>query len=112
MAIVNVKTTLRAKRIEIKTQDSGADMLSYENKCAFYEESMKLLSFLAHIIRFIFRCGDKLESTSESRHLGFFKMAAVKKSFSIDQLLFCFGVRQERFSFERGQMIAWVHGSA
>ncbi len=59
---------------------SAAAKLSYENNCAFYEESMKLLSLLAYIIRFIIGSGGKLVSTAESRHLGFFKMAAVNIS--------------------------------
>ena len=65
--------------------NSGAAKLLYDSNCAFYEESMKLLSLLAHTIRFIFRCGGKVESTSESRHLGFFKMAAVKIFFFVNK---------------------------
>ena len=44
---------------------SRADKLSYEQNCAFCEESMNLLPLLAHIIRFNFRCGGKLYLTSD-----------------------------------------------
>ena len=54
------------------------------NNCAFCEESMKFLPMLLHSIGFNFRCGGKLDLTSEVGHLGFSKMAAV---FSFFQFL-------------------------
>ena len=51
------------------------------------EESMKFSGMVVHTIGFDFRCGGKLNFTSEVGHLGFFKMAAVKSLFSISQLL-------------------------
>ena len=38
---------------------------------------MKFLPMLLHSIGFNFRCGGKLDLTSEGGHLGFSKMAAV-----------------------------------
>jgi hypothetical protein len=48
---------------------------------------MKSLGVLVHTISFNFRCGGKLDLTSEVGHLGFYKMAAVKSLFLKSQLL-------------------------
>ena len=42
-----------------------------QNYCAQYEESMKSLLVSLHTISFNFRCGGKLDLTSEVGHLGF-----------------------------------------
>ena len=58
-----------------------------QNYCAQYEESMKSLLVSLHTISFNFRCGGKLDLTSEVSHLGFYKMAALKSLFSKSLLL-------------------------
>ena len=57
---------------------SGAAKLQFEENCALCEESMKFSHELVYSIGFNFRCGGKLDLTSEGGHLGFFKMAAMK----------------------------------
>ena len=52
--------------------DSTADK---QKNCALYEESMKFLAWLADTIRFIFRCGGKLDLASEDRERSKFKCA-------------------------------------
>ena len=64
--------------------NSRADSHNY---CAQYEESMKSLVVSLHTISFNFRCGGKLDLTSEVGHLGFYKLAAVRSLFSKSQLL-------------------------
>ena len=64
--------------------NSGADKQKY---CALCEESMESLVVLVHTVGINFRCGGKLDLTSEGGHLGFFKMAAVKLLFSKCQRL-------------------------
>ena len=46
-----------------------------QKNCALYEESMKFLAWLADTIRFIFRCGGKLDLASEDRERSKFKCA-------------------------------------
>ena len=60
---------------------SNSSRADSHNNCALCEESMKFLPVLLHSMGFNFRCGGKLNLTSESGHLGFFKMAAVKLIF-------------------------------
>ena len=64
--------------------DSRADK---HINCALFEEGMKSLGVLVHTISFNFRCGGKLDLTSEVGHLGFYKMAAVQSLFSKSQLV-------------------------
>ena len=64
--------------------NSGADKQKY---CSLCEESMESLVVLVHTVGINFRCGGKLDLTSEGGHLGFFKMAAVKLLFSKCQRL-------------------------
>ena len=51
--------------------------------CAFYDKSMTFLSVLVHTIRFIFRCGDKSDLTSDDRETSMTSHAA-KSSFFHD----------------------------
>ena len=46
---------------------SGVVKLLYSKNCARLVESMKFLPWLGHTISFIFRCGGKLDLTSENR---------------------------------------------
>ncbi len=46
-----------------------------QKNCALYEESMKFLAWLADTVRFIFRCGGKLNLASEDRKRSKFKCA-------------------------------------
>ena len=64
--------------------NSRADEQKY---CHIGEESMESLVVLLHTVGINFRCGGKLDLTSEGGHLGFSKMAAVKLLFSKCQRL-------------------------
>ena len=64
--------------------NSRADKQKY---CALCEESMESLVVLVHTVGINFRCGGKLDLTSEGCHLGFSKMTAVKLLFSKCQRL-------------------------
>ena len=82
---IHTVENMRTKRVSnCTTSSSRADSHNY---CAQYEESMKSLGVLVHTISFNFRCGGKLNLTSEVGHLGFYKMAAVKSLFSKSLLL-------------------------
>ena len=59
--------------------NSRADEQKY---CALCEESMESLVVLVHTVGINFRCGGKLDLTTEGGHLGFSKMAAVILLFS------------------------------
>ena len=72
------------------------------------EESMESLVVLVHTIGIHFRCGGKLDLTSEGGHLGFSKMVAVKLLFSkcqrligLDFLFQCLNL------YFQGQGIQW-----
>ena len=59
-----------------------------QKSCALCEESMEsLVVVLVHTAGINFRCGGKLNLTSEGGYLGFSKLAAVKLLFSKSQRL-------------------------
>ena len=64
--------------------NSGVDKQKY---CSLCEESMESLVVLVHTVGINFRCGGKLDLTSEGGHLGFSKMVAVILLFSKCQRL-------------------------
>ena len=78
------------KTIIIQSRINHSELIfSNYNNCALCEESTTHLSILIHGISFNSRCGGKLDLTSESGHLGFFKMATLNIFFSIFCFNFC-----------------------